>query len=252
MRLLAISPYAGILLFCCLYLSIQAQPTGKDSVATPDEYSNALKVYHHYLAPETGLYRGSQYAEYAFSLRDGHPFFDDGHLQKGTVFYGGILYENLMLLYDLVKEQVVIDDSYDNYKLFLINGQLDRFTIQHHLFINLRDSLTPSAPRRGFYEQLYKDRVTLLKKERKLVMEDLSSGKLEKFIDYSVYYYLKKGAVYYSVNNRQSLLNALNDRHKEVKKFIRKNGLSMRHDTQNTLLKVAAWYNGQFSDTANK
>lgn len=251
MRLSAISPYAGILLLCCLYSSIQAQSTGKDSLITHDDYSTALEVYHHYLAPETRLYRGSQYAEYAYTLKDGHPYFDDGHLQKGTVFYDGILYENLMLLYDLVKEQVIINDAYDNYKLFLINDQLDRFTIQHHLFIHLRDSLTPSAPRRGFYEQLYEDRITLLKKERKLIREDLSSGKVENFIDYSVFYYLKKGSVYYAVNNRQSLLNALNDRHKEIKKFIRKNGLSMRHDKENTLLRVAAWYDGQLSGTAN-
>jgi hypothetical protein len=252
MRLLAVSPYAGILLFCCLYSSIQAQSIGKDSLVIPEEYSNALQVYHHYLAPETRLYRGSQYAEYAHLLKDGHPFFDDGHLHPGTVFYDGILYENLLLLYDLVKEQVVIDDSYDNYKLFLINEQLDRFTIQHHLFINLRDSLTPSAPHRGFYEQLYKDRITLLKKEKKLVREDLSSGKIEKFIDQSVFYYLKKGAVYYAVNNKQSLLNALNDRHKEIKKFIRMNGLSMRHNKENTLFQVAVWYNGQLSGTMNK
>ncbi|HWK04744.1 MAG TPA: hypothetical protein VNS58_13985 [Puia sp.] len=252
MRLLAISPYAGILLFCCLYSSIRAQSTGKDSIVTQDGYYNALQVYHHYLTPETRLYRGSQYVEYAYWLRDGHPFFDDGRLQKGTIFYDSILYEGILLLYDLVKEQVVISDSYDNYKLFLINEQLDHFTIQRHLFITLKDSLNPSAPRHGFYEQLYKDRITLLKKEKKVIMEDLTTGKVEKFIDASVSYYLKKGAVYYAVNNKQSLLSALNDRHKEIKKFIRKNGLSMRHDKENTLLQVAAWYNGQLSDMANK
>ena len=190
--------------------------------------------------------------EYAYSLRDGHPFFDDGHLQKGTVFYDSILYEDLLLLYDLVKEQVVINDSYDNYKIFLINEQLDQFTIQRHLFINLKDSLTPSAPPHGFYEQLYKDRITLLKKEKKQVREDLTSGKVEKFIDQSVSYYLKKGTIYYAVNNKRSLLSALNDKHREVKKFKRKNGLSMRHDKENTLLQVASWYNGQLSETAKQ
>ncbi len=252
MRLSAIPFYSCILFFCSLYTSIRAQPAGKDSLATRAAYYNALQVYHKYLTPETGLYRGSEYVQYAYSLKEGHPYFDDGHMQKGAVLYNGILYENIPLLYDLVKEQVVIDDSYNNYTIFLINGQVDYFTIKAHLFIYFRDTLNPSAPRRGFYEQLYQDRIALYKKEKKVIQEDLSSGKLERNIEASASYYLKKGTAWYAVNNKKSLLAALDDRRREAKKFIRKNGLNVRRDKENTLLKVTAWYNGEISNTANK
>jgi len=86
----------------------------------------------------------------------------------------------------------------------------------------------------------------------KEILEDLSSGQVERSIVPSVFYYLKKGSIYYAVNNKRSLLQALNDRRKEVRKFIRKNDLGIRHDKENTLMKVAAWYNGEISNTANK
>ena len=251
MRLSAVQHCPGLLLLFCLCTHAQAQPAARDSLLPPDYY-NALQIYHQYVTPETGLFRGSEYVQYSYMIRDGHPYFDDGHQQQGAIFYDGILYENVMILYDQVKQQVVINDPYENYKLFLINEQIDHFTIQKHLFINLRDSLTPSAPSPGFYEQLFKDHVTLLKKERKVVQTDLSSGKVENYIVYDVFYYLKKGSIYYSVNNKRSLLQALNDKRSEAKKFIRRSGLSFRNDKENTILKVSAWYNGEISGTANK
>jgi hypothetical protein len=36
----------------------------------------------------------------------------------------------------------------------------------------------------------------------------------------------------------------MKDKSKELRKFIRKSGLSVRKDKENTLLKAAAWYDG--------
>jgi hypothetical protein len=236
----------GLVLYNLLSLSMQAQPAGKDSLGTGVAYARALQLYHAYLVPETGLYRGGQYGEYAFFFKEGHPYFDENHMREGTILYNGVLYEHISLLFDLVKELVVINDPFNAYKIALINQQIDRFTIENHVFIHLTDSLNPSAPRYGYYEQLYKGRVSLLKKEKKTIGEDLSAPALgvQKFIIYAVSYYLQKGNIYYLVNNKRSLFNALKDRNKEVRKFIRKNGLSVRNDKENTLLKVTAWYNG--------
>ncbi len=161
---------------------MQAQPAKTDSSIGSAAYSAALQFYHQWLRPETGLYNGSQYVDYAYTIKAGHPFFGDDHgddhgedhMQKGSVFYDGVLYGDIGILYDLVNEQVVIDDPYHTYKIFLINGRLDRFTIRDHLtardhlFIQLTDSVGSSAPRPGFYEQLYGgERISLFKKEKK-------------------------------------------------------------------------------------
>jgi len=237
-----------LLLYLLLSLHIQAQPAGneKDSLITSAGYTGALQLYHNYLNPETGLYRGPRYMEYVHTLREGHPYFDDGHMHEGVVFYDKILYEHLLLLYDLVKGWVVINDPFNNYKIALIGEEVDSFAIGAHFFLHLRDSLNPSQPHNGFYERIYMGRTSLLKKEKEIIEDDLSIPAMgvQHYITHTVSYYLKKGNTYHAVNNKASLLAAMKDRSKELRKFIRKNGLGIRKDKENMLLKAAAWYDG--------
>lgn len=240
----------GSLLFYHLIVgSAWAQPAGTDSVSSlsPDvrtAYDTALSFYHSYLAPETGLFRGNEYATYDFHLREGNPYFGDKRRRPGTIVYDSVLYEHVLLLYDEVKDIVILYDVPNLFKIYLFPEMISRFTIENHRFIRLNDSLNPNQPRSGFYEVMYKGRILLLKKEKKTIQEDLySSNVAEYFIQGAdTSYYLKKNNVYYPVNNTKSLLRALKERSKDVKRFIRSNGLSMRRDREYTLLKVSAWY----------
>jgi len=217
----------------------------KDSLAAHSAYATALRQYHAWLAPETGLYRGVQYIKYTDKLKEGHPYFEDNRMQKGTVLYNGVLYEDLSLIYDLVKDLLVISDPYNTNLVALISGQVDRFTLGSHLFIRLSDSIHPSAPHNGFYEELYSGRTTLLKKEIKTIgKEESMEDGIQKRIVSATSWYLKKGGVYYDAGTKKNLLNALKDRKKEAKKFIRDNGLNIQKDPDNSLPQVLAWYDG--------
>ncbi|HEY4205584.1 MAG TPA: hypothetical protein VGM31_02185, partial [Puia sp.] len=141
--------------------------------------------------------------------------------------------------------QVVITSPFGAYKLFLINSKVDSFAIGNDNFIRVKDSLNPSAPRVGFYQQLYRgQRISLLKRNRKFVREDLQLQGVRQYIDSSVSYYIKKGDTYYSVGSRKALSRALKDRSKDLNKFIRQNKLRVRKDLENSLIKVSAWYDG--------
>lgn len=250
-----LSTHIVLFLFVCNLLSLNTQsqpintPPGaapKDSLPADPAYALALRQYHDYLKPEPNLYRGGQYAGYHFSLESGHPYFGEEKMRKGTISYNGILYKDILLVHDLVQDIVIINDPTNIYMISLIPWQVDRFTIEDHLFIRLSDSLNPSAPRNGFYEQLYKGHILLLKKERKKIEDDVSSPEkgLQHYISSTTSYYLKKGDTYYSIGNKRSLIHALGDRSGQIRKFIRKNGLSLRKDKDNTLQKVVAWYDG--------
>lgn len=226
----------------------RAQPAAADSLHTPPSdsqmaYDTALSLYHAYLNPETGLFRGDEYATYDFRLREGNPYWSDKRRHGGSVVYDSVLYNNVQLMYDEVKDLLILYDFTNLYKVALFPVMVSRFTMDNHRWIRLTDSLNPNQPRNGFYEILYQGRIMLLKKEKKVIEEDLSGTVAQYFIqgaDSS--YYLKKNNVYYSLKTTKSLLRALKDRSKDVKRFIRSNGLSMRRDRENTLLKVSAWY----------
>jgi hypothetical protein len=223
---------------------IQGQPAARDSVAGEEGYSEAVSQYHTYLTPEANLFRGPEYVAYDRQLRDGHPYYGENSRRMGSVYYNGIFYPRMLLLYDLVQDLVIINDPHNYFTIGLIGPLVDSFSLEAHFFLRLSDSLNPTAPRNGFYERLYQGRIIVLKKEKKRIEKDLSSGQYVQLYvppaDSS--YYLKIGNTYYSVNNNKSLLYALKDKKKEARKFMRSNHLSMRNDRENTLLKVSAWY----------
>jgi hypothetical protein len=233
-----------LLLTILLCQRLKAQPAARDNTLTDSGYANALTLYHTFLTPESGLYKGSEYADYAHLLRDGHPFYGEDKFKIGTISYHGIRYRDVPILYDIVYDQVVIFDYYRIFKIILTGQQIDRFTIEDHSFIRLTDSITPGMPKVGFYEELYAGRITLLKKEAKQIQEDLNNGDhAQRFIEGTdSSYWLRIGNVYYPVNHNKSLLATLKDKKKELRHFIRSNNLSMRKDREITLIKVAAWY----------
>jgi hypothetical protein len=239
----------SLLFFRLVIGTAWAQPKGTDSVPQlPPEVhpaiDAALSLYHSYLTPETGLFRGDEYATYDFRLREGNPYFGEKRRRPGTIVYDSVLYKKVLLLYDEVKDLVILYDVSNLFKICLFPELIDRFTIEDHRFIRLKDSLNPNQPRNGFYEVLYQGKITLLKKEKKTVQEDLYSSTVAEYYiqGADTSYYLKKNDVYYPVKNTKSLLHALKDRSRDVKRFIRSNGLSMHRDRENTLLKVSAWY----------
>jgi hypothetical protein len=222
----------------------QAQPSVRDTLLKDLGCSSAVTLYHTFLVPETGLFKGSEYADYAHLLRDGHPFYGEYRFKIGSVSYHGILYKNVPILYDLVYDEVIIGDYYNIFKIILTGQLIDHFTIEDHSFTRLTDSVTPGMPKVGFYEELYTGHITLLKREAKQIQEDLNNGDhAQRFIDGTdSSYLLHIGNVYHPVNHIKSLLSTLKDKKKEVRRFIRSNHLSMRKDRENTLIKVAAWY----------
>lgn len=225
---------------------LRAQTAKKDSLIRDSAYAIALRQYHAFVNPDIDLYRGPLYIEYAYSLKEGTPYFDESII-RGSLIYNGLLYTNVPLVYDEVQDNLVIKDPYDIWMIALDRDHVDSFAIPAHQFIRLSDTLNPTAPRRGFYQQLYRrGRLRLLRRESKSIQQQSSwqSTSFEKYTVTVTSYYLKKGDTWYTVNKRGSLLAALKDRKTEVKRFIRSNHLNLRKDKENSLVKVITWYDG--------
>ncbi|HEV3326132.1 MAG TPA: hypothetical protein VG052_11025 [Puia sp.] len=246
MRLPKATFFSFLILLTLPTLTIRAQLLPKDSLINDTAYATAIHQYHVYTAPETGLYRGPQYVDYDYTVQKGQPFFGPDSFRVGTIRYNGFLYAHVPLLYDLVKDQVIINDPYKVYKISLFMDLVEGFTIEDHVFILLKDSLNPSAPRSGFYEQLYQGRIILLKREKKSLQENLAlpTDNIRTFIDSSVSFYLKKAGTWYPIDSKGLLLKALKERRAEVRKFIRNSNLSWHDDKEQLLLKVVLWYDG--------
>ena len=227
----------------CTYKTF-AQNKSTDSSDYIVSKKNAVSLYHQFVSPATNLYNGIEYIDYAYTLTEGNPYYTSTGFVKGNVGYNGVLYNNIPVLYDVLKEEVVIQNPAGQNKIRLHTEEVTSFDLADHHFVKLNaDSLNRSVIRTGFYEVLYDNNISLYKKKTKKILESTSiSEGLKRTVDEQDGYYIRKSNSYYAVNSKRSLLNCLNDKKKDIQQFMKKNKLKIRQDKESALIKVVAHY----------
>lgn len=219
-----------------------AQYAKEDSILYQNALSHTLTVYYDRLGDQAPIYNGSLYRGIEYTFEKGSPYFLLGKTGKGSIVYDNINYPNLSMIYEDYRQNLVVIDQ--AFQLQLVNEKIRSFTIEGHYFeYVLLDSLNKGLPAAGFYEVLYAGKSKVLKFTTKKIRETLSTSEgLRRYMDESSDYYIRSWNSYTLVNNRHEFLNFVSDHKKDVQRFIRKNDLSYKSDTDNTLTKAAAYY----------
>lgn len=220
-----------------------------DTSSALSSLHTAISVYHQTLAPETGLYNGSEYAYntyYPFVFNEGHPFFLSKNFETGSVFYNNMLYENVLLLYDVVKEELLTQAPDRTHIIELNEKKISWFKIADQAFVKLNhDSTGNEILRSGFYAVLYSGSISLYKKVEKTIREKSSiSIGINKYVVENDEYFIRKNDLYFKVKNKKSILSLLKDHKKEVTKFIKKNDLDLRKNKEDAFTKIVTYYDG--------
>jgi hypothetical protein len=226
--------------------SAKAQNNLSDSAFYSAAVYNTLSLYHQTVGDQSALLNGRLNAPYPFPFREGDPYFETSKFRTGTVTYDGILYENVLLLYDELGELLTTLAPYG--RMQFISEKLQGFSIAGSRFVRIeKDSINPMPT--GFYQQLYNGNTAILKKNQKTIKEVLESAEgVIRFIEEKQYFYLKKGDRFYAIRTKSELFTLMQDHKKEVQQFIKKNDLNVKNDRQNTLVKVAEYYDQISSD----
>jgi hypothetical protein len=231
-----------------LVLSFCSRSKGQDlasdtSISSP--LRHALSVYHEALHPEVNLYNGPEYVPYYFSFVNDQPFFISNRALAGSVIYKSILYENVKLMYDITRQQLVISHPLNLQKIRLNNAYVTAFSLTDHHFVKITaDSLAKGTIPTGYYQVLYSGKkVKLLKSLKKVIVEELTStyGVLYHLRDHNQYYVERDGQ-YYPLTNPRSVLNAFSDRRKDMTPLVRKNKPVRRGDNEETYKLIAKFY----------
>ncbi len=234
------------LILVCIFLSsgrLSAQQAGRDSSARALAVANARYFYQDFIAAAAPLYISPEYVEYTLQIDDGHPFFINSFFHMGTVMYDNILFEDVLLKYDLVLNQLVLSDTTGIPRLALNYDRIKYFTIKEHEFVKLfKDAGNSGLPQTDFYEILHKGGpVTLIKKETKKIGQDVTSKTtLQRYIIATTNYYIRKKNTWYVFNKRGQILDAFNDKESQIRQFLRKNDIDFKKDAD--LLSVVSYY----------
>ncbi|MEO8108593.1 MAG: hypothetical protein ABI594_01105 [Ginsengibacter sp.] len=223
-----------------------SQNTLADTSVESYSISNALKLYHQSLSPETSLYNGREYAYnayYPLHFNEGDPFFISNKFDTGVVFYNNILFRNVRMLYDEVKGELIVSDPARIYLIKLNTEKIGWFTIYRHTFLNLTaDIVKNSSLRPGFYEVLYSGNTSVYNKVSKKLEEIYSTTEVNYKVAESNEYFINKDGNYHLIKNSKELKNVLADKKKEMIQFMKKNKLNARRLDGASLIKIAAYY----------
>ena len=206
-------------------------------------YANALAVYTNTVGVNQHIYNGVEYIDYDHRI-NGNPFFERNSFVKGSIVYDGVLYNDVQLIYDIWRDDVVIK-NHNNLPLLLIKEKVTAFNIEGHQFIKITtDSATERSGLSGLYDVLYNGSVKLFAKRRKLIDEKIISQTSESSFIQKNEYYILSDSVFYAVADRRSVLNALSDQKPALQKYMKQQKLKFRKNLEADLVKAVAYYGG--------
>jgi len=218
----------------------------KSQVARDSAYDGStekiIDLYYMALGEQAPIYNGNEYLEYALILQEGHPFFKSSLFTNGDIYFDGMLFLGVPMVYDLIKDQVVIRDFHNIYKINLPANKIQQFVLSDHVFVRIvHDNLNEINT--GFYEQLYKGKVGLFAKREKAIIEKHGSQQIDNVVvSINSYYVMKKG-IYYKFKNERSLLKILNDKKKEIQQYFKKNRIRYKDDPERSMVMAIEYYN---------
>ncbi|HEV8507979.1 MAG TPA: hypothetical protein VGQ53_21400 [Chitinophagaceae bacterium] len=216
-------------------LAVFAQDFLPDSLVYEQALNQTIN-YNNSLATKTsGLYTGSLYVRDYYRVK-GHPFFETDSLERGDVFYNGVLYKNVALLYDLSHDNLVTKYAEDA-NLVLVREKVAYFKLRGHLFV-----AGSNAVDRGFYDVLYTGKIEILAQRKKELVPWSKSMEFDATFSQMNNYFIYKDSSYYKINSKQELLDALNDKKTALKDFISKNKPDFRKNFEKALLGIVVYY----------
>lgn len=190
----------------------------------------AISAYEQSLKEQAHAHEGHLYVGHDPRIKI-HPYFRTDSLQRGTVQLNGVRHRDLQLLYDVVRDQVVIQPAESGYRLQLPMERIDNFTMGNSQFIWINGDILAGV-RTGFYEVLYNGRVKALVKRVKTIEEDLSEGSYKGTYLIKDKFIVQKQSTFFEVKTKRSFLKLFPDQAKELRRFIRKNNLRFKAEEQ--------------------
>ena len=239
--------YLNLIIVCCIIISqhLYGQTATNDTTAQSSALTNIADAYNNAIGQQSRLYNGPEYSPYNPTIKGNAYFTDINTFATGTVTYDGIFYKNVAMMYDLYRDVVAVR-LYNGFSIFtLLNERVQSFDLLSHHFIYIKaDSLSAKVGlNTGIYDQLYNSDLEVLVKRSKTLQSTSGTSSLETyFTTPSLYFYLKKGGSYYSVNGQNVLLNILKDRKKELQQYIKTNKIKFRKTPEEAIIAIATEY----------
>jgi len=235
---------------CCLYIGITFislfafyKTNGQTSSSSDRSASfrNSLSYFQNEIGADSHLYTGKEYTPYEKGIK-GHSFFMSDQMQNSDLFYDGTLYTNIPLLFDIVRQEIVINRYHQNVRMKLLSEKVKYFILAGHRFENI--TLAEGKEEylsNGIYDIIFDGKASVLVKRLKRIRYPLKAEDPPGFVEEDLFY-IRNGNSLYAVDSRSSLLQALDDKGELIKAYVRKSKFRFKKNIEKELMMAAAYY----------
>ena len=232
----------------CFFLSLNIffnlPFTTKAQTSFADSSSAAFNIQAYFqneIKEDAHLYTGKEYRNYEPGIK-GFPFFMNDEMLKGNIFYDGNLYKEVPMLFDIVRQQVVINNYNQDNRIQLLIEKIKYFTLNDHRFETISQAVGKEENiSKGLYDVMYAGKASVLVKRIKNIKKGLRPEDPYSFIEEDELY-IKNRKSLYSISGKNAVMNALDDKKDLVKTFIRKNRLRFKKNIEKDVIMTATYY----------
>jgi hypothetical protein len=214
---------------------LAAQQAPNDSAAI----AKAVSLYHDHVGDEAAIYNGRAYQPHDGKLQGGDPYFNSPRPTIGSITFDGIDYTGVPLLYDVVRNQLIVTDPKGEL-LSLYSDKIQQFFIGSYHFLRLNIEGIPD-----FYEVFRAGPFSLLVHRSKLIKEKIENDALQRIITNHDSWFLDINGQYHPFYSEKSLLQLLDDKKKPIRQFMRSQNIKYNDDPESAIIKIIDFYNQQ-------
>ena len=196
------------------------------------EYQAQVELFDEAIGIEnTGIINGAKYTV-PLQISDTHPFYNSRVGAKGNVTFVEQPYFNLILLYDIYSDELIVQQSRATGVQALIKlykSNVESFKIHDHTFRNYQDHEAQKLGMvSGFYDVLYENAIFTLIARRKKITHVATGDKIQ-YENEDHYFFIHNGR-FTPFRGMKSFYRVLGDKDliSELKSFVSKNNLKIK------------------------
>jgi len=232
-----------LLLFLLICLNrVAGQGSTNDKDSREKVVANTVEFINHTVGAQSGIYSGFEYQYERINIGDA--FYGTTRFAEGTVVFDDVLYPAIPMLYDIVKDELVLQ-TFDKLHLYTLeSNRVSQFSFLGHDFIRIfEDSLNGAVIKTGFYQRLYDGKTKAWSRNSKTIKEftDYEHTLKQESVEKKQWFIYKEG-IYFEVDGGKSIIKVLSDKKKEILQFIKKNKIRFKNNMDKALVQIVAHY----------
>lgn len=202
--------------------------------------NQTVRFYKSSLTENMLLYNGNEHIPHDRRIKI-HPYFATDSLQLGSLSYSGIDHQNVMMQYDIVRDELAIRLSESVFRIRPHSERISSFSFHNYQFIRLVADSSAGVST-GFYQVLHNGPVKFLAKRKKTVQDDLSQRVYQGNYLIKDRYFIFKDGAYHEVKSKRSVFALFPDQSTALRKYLRSTKIKFNQQREEAITAIVQQY----------